>query len=142
MVGTIRLPPKNIVYYPPKGSGRKKAGEALIIARAMIKEYTEVGVYYRFVDRLKWLPSSKVSNRAHEELRFAYFYCNPKDAKKCNNKPKKYDKVWIFGQGAGHMRPYTFAKLIKKAQTNPDYKHPDFDGFGKSLKRIKVRINS
>lgn len=115
-MGRIIMPPNPIMYPPPKAVGGE-IGVADIVGRAMVVEYLgDSGDYCRIIDRLKWRGGG-------EEIRFTYYF----------RKPKGTDKDWIFGQGAGHMNPKTFVKLIKKAKTNPD-----FGDFGKCLDKINL----
>ena len=77
----------------------------------------------RILDLVEW------QKDGHEEVRFCQFY----------RKAGGTNKNWIFGQGAGHMKPTTFYKLIYKAATKPDYGTFEgiFDRFvGKTRKRL------
>ncbi len=98
------MPPKPIVYPPPKNVGGKPEN-ADITARAMLIEKFDTGEYCIVLDRLFWRKDG------HEELRFTYYY----------RKKGGTDSDWIFGQGAAHMNPKTLVALIRKAKTNPDW---------------------
>ena len=115
-MGRIIMPPNPISYDPPKSVGGSTQ-VADITARAMVVEhFGSSGDYCRVVDRLKWRGGG-------EEIRFTYYF----------RKPKGTDTDWIYGQGAGHMSPKTFFKLIKRAKTKPD-----FGDFGKVFENIKT----
>jgi hypothetical protein len=108
-MGKIKMPPNDIEYPRPKAVGNGKMF-AEIIGRAMIQETCpEWGDYMRILDLLLWEDGDK-------EIRFCYYY----------RKPNGTDSDWIFGQGSGHMKVYTFYKLIHKAATEPD--HGNFEG--------------
>lgn len=116
-MGKIIMPPRLIRYPYPKAVG-KGFSKAKVLGRVMqIEKFRDWGDYMRIIDWVKF-------DKGHKELRFAQYF----------RKPKGTDKHWIYGQGAGHMSLKTFYKLIRKAQTKPDY--GSFEGAFDSL-RIK-----
>lgn len=119
-MGRIIMPPNPIYYDSPKAIG-KEVWVADILGRAMVTETIRgIGDYRRIIDRLKWREDN---SKNAEQIRFAYYY----------RKPNGTENDWVFGQGAGQMTAATLIKLIKKAQTNPD-----FGNFGSSLNEIKI----
>ena len=105
-MGKIIMPPRNIYYPYPKALGKKGGSTGKIIGRAMVLESgLGTGDYMRIVDYVNWFPDN------YKEIRFCQFY----------RKPNGGDQDWIYGQGAGHMSPETFRKLIEKARSSPDY---------------------
>lgn len=115
IMGKIIMPPKDIDYPHPKAIGWGRS-VAKIIGRAMeIERFPKWGDYMRILDLVEW-QKDEHHKKLYKELRFCQFY---RKAGGTNND-------WIFGQGAGHMKPATFYKLIHKAATNPD--HGTFEG--------------
>jgi len=109
-MGAIKKIPKDIKYPYPKAIGRGYS-VGKIIGRTMVMEhFPKWGDYMRILDLVEW-QVDKHHKKPHKELRFCQFY----------RKNKGTNNDWIFGQGAGHMKPKTFYKLIYKAVTNPDY---------------------
>ena len=116
--GQIRMPPKDIRYPYPKAVGRGYS-VGKIIGRAMVLEhFPKWGDYMRILDLVEW------QKDGYKEIRFCQFY----------RKAGGTDENWIFGQGAGHMKPTTFYKLIHKAAIRPDF--GNFEGiFDRFIKR-------
>lgn len=102
------MPPNNIDYPHPEAVGRGRGRSvAKIVGRAMqIERFPKWGDYMRILDLVEW-QKDKHHKKPHKELRFCQFY----------RKAGGTNSDWIFGQGAGHMKPTTFYKLIRKAVT-------------------------
>lgn len=122
-MGQIKSPPKDIRYDHPKAVREncsvpscRDYSVGKIIGRAKeLERFPEWGDYMRILDLVEW-QKDEHHKETHKELRFCQFY----------RKAGGTDTDWIFGQGAGHISAETFYKLIRKAQTNPDY--GTFDG--------------
>ncbi|PIQ68922.1 MAG: hypothetical protein COV91_01480 [Candidatus Taylorbacteria bacterium CG11_big_fil_rev_8_21_14_0_20_46_11] len=109
-MGVIREKPRDIIYPHPKAVGSGKSVGKILGRAMLIERFPKWGDYMRILDLVEWQKDEHHKN-PHKEIRFCQFY----------RKAGGTDKDWIFGQGAGHMKPETFFKLIHKAITKPDY---------------------